>query len=269
MMKRLLALVLIGLMMTGTALADCADHGYAPLRCPGTADDPPAQLCLDCGAHNPGSQACPDCGGDGMMPCTSGVCEGGQRLWGTVQCEACNGVGRNFSTGRDCPYCELGFNWIYEDCPRCIAGTEFCLIIRQRVAACSECGGTNLRCLLCMDEPTVPPCPDCEPEAYAPFRYRTVMRDPQGHLGGRFRVTGVVQETKLLQEMDGGKVIRLTLQEADDAAGVTYTYQVNYFAPSGAMNLLMGDRLDLWCVLAYTSGDNTPWFCAYRAALLE
>lgn len=57
--------------------------------------------------------------------------------------------------------------------------------------------------------------------------------------------------------------------EEDAAAGVSYTYRVHYFAPAGAMNLLMGDQVTLWGKLVYHTSDQTPQFNVWRAELAE
>lgn len=95
------------------------------------------------------------------------------------------------------------------------------------------------------------------------------MRSPDAHVGEFFKVCGTIGSITLLETGYYGKAYDISLRYTDAEAGVTYTYNVTYFAPLSAENLLVGDKVDMWGVFAHYTADNQPCFNIHFASLLE
>lgn len=278
-MKRIICVVLMVLMITGTAAhaedsgdVVCLEHGYTPVTCFGSSLHKAELICMGCETQNENTQDCSICNGSGKIKCDH--CNGKGKTTHTFECKVCWGKGYLVSYRYPCNTCNgKGELTSTNTCTWC-NGTRYrsCDTTEKRTK-CSSCNSIALKCNYCYDVNTPGQCPTCVPEAYSEFGYRNVMRSPEKHLGELFSVQGVIIDiTKIdswktvLGVGSSGLAYDITLRCAEN--GIEYTYSISYIAPIDEEKLLRGDEVRLWGVFTSYSDDNVPHFSIYQAQLM-
>lgn len=272
-MKKLATLVLVLMLLGSLAIAEnsvsCTEHNYNPMACGEIGNLHKSELvCASCDAVNTPTVNCSQCKGTGKISCYS--CSGRGTKSGSSMCYVCAGRGYFKYPEVKCGECKgTGSVNLTKNCSYCSGkGYTKCSTTETRTK-CNKCYSSNLKCAACYDVWTKGVCPQCFPEQYTEFKYRSIMRSPDQHIGSFFKVHGRITRIELVKAVNAGKVYTVDLRYTDTEANVAYTYNVTYFASAGVENLLVGDIVDMWGIFTHYTTDNQPCFNIQFAQFLE